>query len=343
MGDNNTDQDSSRALMDSSNKNNCNNGNASFTKNNKDAENSIDGLRKTIDRLKLYIYALTGIVVAGILILIIVVGVLFGQLSYEVKHHSHQPKVGEQIAKMLEREELCAPCDKVRLGPSPEEDRYLDALTRKNTQDGEQCCVETPKQLLAMLEMFIERRYREEMARGNIKRPVSSPDGTEGKDRPAAHMMGSIRKLEGVNAPGGQYPITNWIYNEDIAFMNNVDYRHGRIVIPEDGYYYVYSQVSFIEVFDVLSKVKNEEDTSSHSLSHYLYRYNIIYRNGGEERLLQNSITKCWGQRKFFGEYSSFLGAVLYFRQGDEVFVKVSNLTLIVREPKLNYFGLFRI
>lgn len=123
--------------------------------------------------------------------------------------------------------------------------------------------------------------------------------------------------------------------------MNNVDYRHGRIVIPEDGYYYVYSQVSFLEVFDVSPKANNED--SSHSLSHYLYRYNIIYRNGGEEKLLQNSITKCWGQSKFFGEYASYLGAVLHFRQGDEVFVKVSNLTLVVREPKLNYFGLFRI
>ena len=84
-------------------------------------------------------------------------------------------------------------------------------------------------------------------------------------------------------------------------------------------------------------------DTGSQSLSHYLYRYNIIYPKGGEESMIQNSITKCWDNNKAFGEYTSYLAAVFRLRQGDELFVKVSNLTLMVREPKLNYFGLFKI
>ena len=68
-----------------------------------------------------------------------------------------------------------------------------------------------------------------------------------------------------------------------------------------------------------------------------------MYPNGGEEAMIQNSISKCWGQNKSFGEYTSYIGAVFYLRQSDELFVKASNLTLIVREPKLNYFGLFKI
>ena len=82
---------------------------------------------------------------------------------------------------------------------------------------------------------------------------------------------------------------------------------------------------------------------SPNSLSHYIYRYNIIYPHGGEERLIQNSLTKCIGENKQFGEYSSYLGALFHLRRGDEIFVKVSNLTLIFREPKLNYFGLFKL
>lgn len=142
-----------------------------------------------------------------------------------------------------------------------------------------------------------------------------------------------------ISVPGRQFPISHWISQEDLAFTSKVGYRHGRIVIQEEGLYYVYSQLSFLEVFDN----PNTMDSGSQSLSHYIYRYNIIYPHGGEESMIQNSITKCWGQNKAFGEYTSYLGAVFHLRQGDELFVKVSNLTLIVREPKLNYFGLFKV
>jgi len=83
--------------------------------------------------------------------------------------------------------------------------------------------------------------------------------------------------------------------------------------------------------------------TCPYIVSVFVSRYNIVYPNGGEEAMIQNSISKCWGQNKSFGEYTSYIGAVFYLRQSDELFVKASNLTLIVREPKLNYFGLFKI
>jgi hypothetical protein len=100
------------------------------------------------------LYGLTAVVVAGVLILVITISVLFGKLSHDLVHHSHQPKVGEQISKILETEELCIPCDSVRLGPSVKEDKMLDTFIRRQTeQSGEECCVEKPKQLLALLEL----------------------------------------------------------------------------------------------------------------------------------------------------------------------------------------------
>ena len=148
-------------------------------------------------------------------------------------------------------------------------------------------------------------------------------------------------------APGRQFPIGIWIYDGDLAFTNHVTYRHGRIVVPEDGYYYVYSQVAFLEVLPINTGAGGSNPpsygTESPSLSHYLYRYNIIYPKGGEEKLVQNSITKCWGPNKAFGEYTSYLGAVFHLRQGDEVFVKVSNLSMVARDPKSNFFGLFKV
>ncbi|KAL3847872.1 hypothetical protein ACJMK2_018763 [Sinanodonta woodiana] len=104
-------------------------------------------------RIKRCLYGLTVVVAAGDVILIVVVAVLFGNLKHDIENHTHKPKVGEQINKILKREELCLPCDQIRLGPSLEEDMMLDAFVRKHSTDGEQCCVETPSQLLRMLEL----------------------------------------------------------------------------------------------------------------------------------------------------------------------------------------------
>lgn len=298
--------------------------------------------RKQLKRINRYFIGLVVIVIIAFLILTITFSVIYANLKYDVENHSHPPKVGEQMSKILEKEELCIPCDEVRLGPSYEEDRALDNFVRKPATETnpEQCCVETPTQLLKMLQLFVQRKYREEIAEGKIKFPSPS-DGDGGEQVPAAHLMGSVRRPDQPTMPGRQFPISQWISEEDLAFTQRVQYRHGRIVIRNSGHYYVYSQISFLEVFDVASA--RNDDSGSQSLSHYLYRYNIIYPKGGEESMIQNSITKCWDQNKAFGEYTSYLGAVFYLRQGDELFVKVSNLTLMVREPKLNYFGLFKI
>ncbi|KAH3807869.1 hypothetical protein DPMN_136216, partial [Dreissena polymorpha] len=185
---------------------------------------------------------------------------------------------------------------------------------------------------------FVEKKYRTELAKGNIKIETSSATAPS-DSHPAAHLMGTAQRHDQPTVPGGLFAISLYIWNEDLAFTNKVQYRHGRIVILEPGLYYVYSQVSFLEYFDNPSNV----ETGPRSLSHYIYRYNIIYPDGGEESMIQNSMTKCWAQNKAFGEYTSYLGAVFHLRQGDEIFVKVSNLTMLVLEPKLRYFGLFKV
>ncbi|XP_045201285.2 tumor necrosis factor ligand superfamily member 10-like [Mercenaria mercenaria] len=299
------------------------------------------GIKRQIRQLKRYMIGLAALLALTFVILVITFSVLFANLKWDIENHDHPPKIGAQMNKVLEKEELCLLCNEVRLGPSVEEDQMLDYFVRKpgvNGRNDEECCVETPAQLLKLLQMFVEKKYREEMAHGNIKID-SSTDTGPGEMKPAAHLMGSVRKPEQPTVPGRQFPISHWISQEDLAFTSKVQYRHGRIVILEEGLYYVYSQLSFLEVFDN----PNSIETGSQSLSHYIYRYNIIYPHGGEEAMIQNSITKCWGQNKAFGEYTSYLGAVFHLRQGDELFVKVSNLTLIVREPKLNYFGLFKV
>ncbi|XP_070184842.1 uncharacterized protein [Littorina saxatilis] len=110
-------------------------------------------LQKRVARLTSYLYGLAVIVVVGGVILIAIIASLYAKLYYDLTHHSHQPKVGEQIAKILEREELCVPCSEVRLGPSPDEENMLNVFTKRDSKDGQKCCVERPAELLRLLEL----------------------------------------------------------------------------------------------------------------------------------------------------------------------------------------------
>jgi len=70
--------------------------------------------------------------------------------------------------------------------------------------------------------------------------------------------------------PGTQFPISAWTYDADLAFTKSVEYRHGRIVVPNTALYYVYSQVSFLELFG--HGASRDDQNSPNSLSHYIYR-----------------------------------------------------------------------
>lgn len=145
------DPDSSRNLLEGK-QNNLHRVNNCAMKSEKYLED-YERLRSKLAQITCYLYGLAAVVVAGMLILIVIVAVLYGKLSYDVAHHSHQPKVGEQIAKILERGKLCLPCNELRLGPSPEEENMLNKFTREEHDNVEKCCVETPSQLLELLEL----------------------------------------------------------------------------------------------------------------------------------------------------------------------------------------------
>lgn len=125
--------------------------------NNKVAETNA-AINRQIRQLKRYILALLAAVVVCFLIIIITFSVLYANLKWDVKNHDHPPKVGTVMGSILAREEkaeLCLLCDEIRLGPSVEEDKMLDYFERKpkTATQGEQCCVETPEQLLRMLQL----------------------------------------------------------------------------------------------------------------------------------------------------------------------------------------------
>lgn len=155
------DPECSRNLLEGKQNNlaRANNGLAKDNSKLMEVQEEADRLKARLDALQRWLYWLAIAVVIGTLILIIVVAVLYGKLNHDLTHHSHKPKVGAQLAKILEREKLCLLCDRIRLGPSLEEDDMLKAFTRMDSEEGTQCCVETPTQLLDLLALVSTRAF----------------------------------------------------------------------------------------------------------------------------------------------------------------------------------------
>ena len=78
-------------------------------------------------------------------------------------------------------------------------------------------------------------------------------------------------------------------------------------------------------------------------ISHYMFRENLLYPNAGAEKLLQHSETKCWESSLPYYETTSLLGGVFWLRAGDELYVSVSDLSIVHTDMKSTFFGLFKL
>lgn len=129
----------------------------------------------------------------------------------------------------------------------------------------------------------------------------------------------------------------NWLTADPIAHVKGVQLRNDRIRVNNSGLYYLYSQVYF------LSQYLSGVSLSATTLYHYVYRYNVIYPNGGEELLLKSVRTQCWERTKDYDDYTSFTAGVFRLNVGDEIYVKVSNISQVSPDPKATFFGMFKL
>ena len=112
-----------------------------------------------------------------------------------------------------------------------------------------------------------------------------------------------------------------------------------RIRVNTPGLYFIYSQVYFVSY----QNGAQNNVTSSHALYHFVYRFNVIYPNGGEELILKSVRTKCWSRAKDFDDHTSYTAAAIHLNANDEIYVKVSNVSYVSRDSKATFLGLFKI
>ncbi|XP_064638624.1 uncharacterized protein LOC135494511 [Lineus longissimus] len=320
-----------------------------------------------ITKLKFYIKVGFGILIPFVIILFI--AVIYLVIAVHTYNDIRYPdgklsSFGKQTDRD-EKEPLCIECAKLQFTLAPE-NIILDKLVRKMEGGKQICCAGTAEQTDLFLKRYIDVKLKEERASGGLCMGTSaglsgrdfrsSRSATNPKDgvrctnsqNPSVHLIGTD-EMGDADLNNGPSKITKWADNSDIAFRNSVGFnkKTGTLSVPKSGFYYVYSQIHFIQIFPRVSSYPNPGEHSAHdrtpnsnSLTHTIMRTHLRYY---PEEMLKRRQSQCWVTNKLYSEYTSYMGGIMNLRQGDEVFVEVSNKSMISNQSKMNFFGLFYV
>ncbi|XP_009874361.1 PREDICTED: tumor necrosis factor ligand superfamily member 10, partial [Apaloderma vittatum] len=196
---------------------------------------------------------------------------------------------------------------------------------------------------------MMSRSYEENISAVNAERALtlSHTDGQQPRgasNRIAAHLTGNSNRKSALS-PRNSVPrrgrgqkINNW---ESSRNLYNVELRNGELVVPETGFYYIYSQTYFrfreneSEDSDLLAQIRNPKQ-----LVQYVYKLT----NYPEPILLMKSArTSCWSKKAEYGLYSIYQGGVFQLKREDRIFVSVSNSDIVDMDKEASFFGAFMI
>ncbi|NXY15243.1 TNF10 factor, partial [Atrichornis clamosus] len=216
-------------------------------------------------------------------------------------------------------------------------------------------CWQVKWHLGKLIKKMISRSYEENISAVNVERTLTLPH-TEGQQQPrapvhriAAHLTGSSSSRSSLSSRINPLPrrgIGHKIYNWESSmkghsFLYNVELRNGELVIPQTGFYYIYSQIYFRfrenenEDSDLLGQIRNPKQ-----LVQYVYKLT----NYPEPLLLMKSArTSCWSKKAEYGLYSIYQGGVFQLKREDRIFVSVSNRDIVDMDKEASFFGAFMI
>uniref|UniRef100_A0A8B9MQ56 CD40 ligand n=1 Tax=Accipiter nisus TaxID=211598 RepID=A0A8B9MQ56_9AVES len=160
-----------------------------------------------------------------------------------------------------------------------------------------------------------------EMQRGEFPGAISVPMASEKRQPIAAHLAG-LKSNKVVS-------VLEW-QTTTYGPMNNslISYQDGKLKVKEAGLYYIYSQVSFCT-----------KAATSAPFTLYIY----LYLPMEEDRLLLKGLDTHSTSMSFCDLQSIREGGVFKLREGDMVFVNVTNSTQVNYSHGSTYFGIFKL
>ncbi|KAM6389492.1 tumor necrosis factor ligand superfamily member 10 isoform 2-T2 [Pluvialis apricaria] len=214
-------------------------------------------------------------------------------------------------------------------------------------------CWQVKWHLGKLIKKVMSRSYEENISAVNGDRALTLSHADEQLPRSpvnriAAHLTGNSNRKNSLSprnslpTRGNGQKISNWESSrKGHSFLYNVELRNGELVIPQSGFYYIYSQTYFRfrenenEDSDVLAQIRNPKQ-----LVQYVYKLT----NYPEPILLMKSArTSCWSKKAEYGLYSIYQGGVFQLKREDRIFVSVSNSDIVDMDKEASFFGAFMI
>ncbi|KFW87415.1 Tumor necrosis factor ligand superfamily member 10, partial [Phalacrocorax carbo] len=207
-------------------------------------------------------------------------------------------------------------------------------------------CWQVKWHLGKLIKKMMLRSYEETIAAVNAERAPTLllTDGQQPPRGPvnriAAHLTGNSNRK---NSLSPRSHINERLGRVSAAseVLYNVELRNGELVIPQSGFYYIYSQTYFRfrenenEGSDLLAQIRNPKQ-----LVQYVYKLT----NYPEPILLMKSArTSCWSKKAEYGLYSIYQGGVFQLKRDDRIFVSVSNGDIVDMDKEASFFGAFMI
>lgn len=131
-----------------------------------------------------------------------------------------------------------------------------------------------------------------------------------------------------------RHPLRSWGNQSFGAHLRNMSLSNGRLRVPRDGRYYLYSQVYF------RYPSPGEGEHGGQQLVQCVYKKTSYAR---PIQLLKGVGTKCWAPDAEYALHSVYQGGLFKLRAGDEVFVSVSSPGTVTADDSSSYFGAFRL
>uniref|UniRef100_A0A3B3TMM0 Tumor necrosis factor ligand superfamily member 10 n=1 Tax=Poecilia latipinna TaxID=48699 RepID=A0A3B3TMM0_9TELE len=162
--------------------------------------------------------------------------------------------------------------------------------------------------------------------------------------RPSAHLTLRDTRFSSYPIPTAglhqscRHVVRSWANQSFGAHLHNMTLTNGRLRVPQDGRYYLYSQVYFRYPSPAAS------DGDQRSVSHQLVQ--CVYKKTSYPspiQLLKGVGTKCWAPDAEYALHSVYQGGLFELRAGDELFVSVSSPTMVNADDSSSYFGAFRL
>ncbi|XP_053712284.1 tumor necrosis factor ligand superfamily member 14-like [Synchiropus splendidus] len=141
--------------------------------------------------------------------------------------------------------------------------------------------------------------------------------------KPVAHLMGS-------ESYAGDHGVVQWMSQDGEAFIKHMGYRNGRLIVEEEGIYYIYNKVQ-LNTSEKCSVIK-----------HKVMKFTANYNHPID--LMTSMIFQC-PNKSVGGEdrRDSFLAGTFHLRSGDEIYVTVGSIDKLRPGHTQNFLGAFMI